>query len=59
MNQVYLNGSFVRPEQAQVSVMDRCFLFGDGVYEVVPGPLWRSIDGLYQAFKARGRVSYV
>jgi D-alanine transaminase len=26
----------VAPEDAQVSVMDRGFLFGDGVYEVVP-----------------------
>jgi D-alanine transaminase len=36
LNEVYLNGKFVRPEQAMVSVMDRGFLFGDGVYEVIP-----------------------
>jgi D-alanine transaminase len=32
----YLNGSFLPLEQAHVSVMDRGFLFGDGVYEVIP-----------------------
>ncbi len=33
---VYLNGRFLPVEQACVSVMDRGFLFGDGVYEVIP-----------------------
>lgn len=33
---VYLNGAFVPPEQAQVSAFDRGFVFGDGVYEVIP-----------------------
>lgn len=32
----FLNGSFVPLEQAQVSVLDRGFIFGDGVYEVIP-----------------------
>lgn len=36
MGTVYLNGEFVPVEQAQVSVLDRGFLFGDGVYEVIP-----------------------
>ncbi|PCJ32625.1 MAG: D-amino-acid transaminase [Gammaproteobacteria bacterium] len=36
MNQVYLNGDFLPAEQAQVSVFDRGFLLGDGVYEVIP-----------------------
>mgnify|MGYP001806764748 CR=1 FL=1 len=36
MGDVYLNGAFVPADQAMVSVMDRGFLFGDGVYEVVP-----------------------
>ena len=31
----YLNGSFVPKEEAKVSVLDRGFLFGDGLYEVV------------------------
>jgi len=33
---VYLNGAFMPVEEAQVSVLDRGFLFGDGVYEVIP-----------------------
>ena len=33
---IYLNGRFLPQEQAHVSVMDRGFLFGDGVYEVIP-----------------------
>jgi D-alanine transaminase len=33
---VYLNGEFLPINQAKVSVLDRGFLFGDGVYEVIP-----------------------
>lgn len=33
---VYLNGDYMPIEQASVSVLDRGFLFGDGVYEVIP-----------------------
>lgn len=33
---VFLNGQWLAADQARVSVMDRGFLFGDGVYEVVP-----------------------
>ena len=33
---VYLNGNYLPPEQAQVSVFDRGFVFADGVYEVLP-----------------------
>jgi D-alanine transaminase len=32
----FLNGEFTRLREAKVSVMDRGFIFGDGVYEVVP-----------------------
>jgi D-alanine transaminase len=32
----YLNGEFTRLPDAKVSVMDRGFIFGDGVYEVLP-----------------------
>ena len=35
MPTVYLNGEYVPLEQAKVSVEDRGFLFGDGIYEVV------------------------
>jgi len=36
MTTAYLNGSFLPLEDARVPVMDRGFLFGDGVYEVIP-----------------------
>ena len=32
----YLNGRFLPISQAQVSVLDRGFIFGDGVYDVAP-----------------------
>ena len=35
-NTVYLNGQYLPEGEATVSVMDRGFLFGDGVYEVIP-----------------------
>ena len=40
----YLNGEFTLLPDAKISVMDRGFIFGDGVYEVVPaygGQLFR------------------
>lgn len=36
MSVVFLNGSFVPMEEARISPMDRGFLFGDGIYEVIP-----------------------
>ena len=35
-SQVYLNGDFLRIDEARISVLDRGFIFGDGIYEVVP-----------------------
>jgi len=32
----YLNGEYTRVDRAKVSVLDRGFIFGDGIYEVVP-----------------------
>ncbi len=40
----YLNGEFTALKDARISVLDRGFIFGDGVYEVVPayaGKLFR------------------
>ena len=45
MDTVYLNGDYMPPEQARISPMDRGFLFGDGIYEVVP-----SYDGRLVGF---------
>jgi len=36
MSVVYLNGDYLEEKDACVSVLDRGFIFGDGVYEVIP-----------------------
>jgi len=36
MSTVYLNGEYLPLHEAKVSVLDRGFLFADGVYEVIP-----------------------
>jgi D-alanine transaminase len=41
---VYINGSFVPPAEAKVSVFDRGFLFADGIYEVAAVLDGRLID---------------
>ncbi len=59
MATVFLNGEYLPAEQAHVSVLDRGFLLGDGVYEVIPvynglpfrltphlNRLQRSLDGV-------------
>jgi D-alanine transaminase len=46
-DKVYLNGEYLPLSEAKVSVLDRGFLFGDGVYEVIPvyaGRLFRLED---------------
>ncbi|WP_324721571.1 aminotransferase class IV [Salinimicrobium sp. HB62] len=35
-SEVYLNGEWMPPQEATVSVFDRGFMFGDGIYEVTP-----------------------
>jgi D-alanine transaminase len=59
---VYLNGKYLPISQAHVSVLDRGFIYGDGVYELVPvyqrepfrlpqhlARLQRSLDGVGMA----------
>ncbi|HEY5603346.1 MAG TPA: D-amino acid aminotransferase [Gammaproteobacteria bacterium] len=36
MSIIYLNGKFIPDSDACISVLDRGFIFGDGVYEVIP-----------------------
>jgi D-alanine transaminase len=56
---VYLNGEFLPLEEARVPVLDRGFIYGDGVYELIPvygrrpfrlphhlARLQRSLDGI-------------
>jgi len=33
---VYLNGDYLDDSEARISIFDRGFMFGDGVYEVIP-----------------------
>ncbi|MAD74518.1 MAG: D-alanine aminotransferase [Rheinheimera sp.] len=46
MTTVYLNGQFMPASEAKISPMDRGFLFGDGIYEVIP-----SYHGRFVGFK--------
>jgi len=44
---VYVNGEYVKEEKAVVSIFDRGFIFGDGVYEVVPVIKGKLVDKKY------------
>ncbi|MEH6453854.1 MAG: aminotransferase class IV [Psychromonas sp.] len=67
MSIVYLNGDYMPMNEAKISPMDRGFLFGDGIYEVVPSyegklvgfkpHLQRMQDGL-DAIEIQLQVSY-
>jgi D-alanine transaminase len=48
---VYLNGRYLPIEDAHISVLDRGFLFGDGVYEVIPAYRGRLFE--FEAHMAR------
>lgn len=45
METVYLNGSFIPKQEATISIMDRGFLFGDSIYEVIPVHAKKLIGG--------------
>lgn len=44
---VYVNGSYVAGQDATISIFDRGFIFGDGVYEVVPVINGKLVDKAY------------
>ena len=44
---VYVNGDYVKEENAVISVFDRGFIFGDGIYEVVPVINGKLVDKQY------------
>lgn len=49
MSIIYLNGDFMPDTEAMISPLDRGFIFGDGVYEVIPvynGHLFRISEHL-------------
>jgi D-alanine transaminase len=64
---VYLNGEFMPLAEAKVSVLDRGFIFGDGIYEVIPvygGRLFRlphhlqRLDHSLQAIRLANPLSH-
>ena len=58
-NKVYLNGKYIPLSEAKVSVLDRGFLFGDGVYEVIPsysGRLFRLQDHIERLHASLTRI---
>ena len=55
----YLNGAFTLLPDAKISVMDRGFIFGDGVYEVVPaygGRLFRFAQHMARLDRSLGEL---
>lgn len=44
---VYVNGEYVAADQARVSIFDRGYIFGDGVYEVIPVINGKLVDKAY------------
>ncbi|MEX0738924.1 MAG: D-amino-acid transaminase [Pseudohongiella sp.] len=56
---VFLNGEYLPAENAAVSVFDRGFLFGDGVYEVIPVVMGKLVDEDYSVERLRRSLSAV
>ena len=60
MKKIWINGKFVDPDKAKVSVFDRGFMYGDGVFETMRGyagrvfKLDRHMDRIFQAMDAIG-----
>lgn len=59
---VYLNGAITPLSEAKVPVLDRGFIFGDGIYEVIPvydRKLFRPKQHLLRLFRGLAAVSIV
>ena len=55
----YLNGEYSSLRDAKISVLDRGFIFGDGIYEVVPaygGKLFRFDEHLARLSRSLGKL---
>ena len=55
MEKIFLNGSFVTPTRARISVFDRGFLYGDGLFETMRaywGKVFRLQDHLDRLFRS-------
>ncbi|MDC0572158.1 aminotransferase class IV [Luminiphilus sp.] len=53
MTMAYLNGEFLPLHEAKISPMDRGFLFGDGVYEVIPCYVGKTVALQYHMDRLR------
>ena len=56
---VYLNGVITPISQAMVPVLDRGFIFGDGIYDVIPvygGKLFRGREHLARLFRSMASI---
>lgn len=64
---VFLNGEYCKAEEAKVSIFDRGYLFGDGIYEVVPvingkvidkAPFFERFDGSLKKIQLKAPYSH-
>ena len=59
-NLIYLNGSLVREDEAKISVFDRGFLYGDGLFETMrayAGKIFRLKNHLRRLFHSAAMIS--
>ena len=56
---VYLNGEYLAQADAKISVFDRGYLFGDGVYEVIPIILGKLVDEDYSVQRLRRSLAEI
>lgn len=57
---VYLNGAYTPISEAKIPVLDRGFIFGDGIYEVIPvygRKMFRADQHLARLFRSLASVS--
>lgn len=56
---VFVNGEFLPQQDAKISVFDRGFLFGDGVYEVIPVIQGKLVDEEYGIERLRRSLAEI
>jgi D-alanine transaminase len=59
MSTVYLDGNYLPMAEARISPMDRGFLFGDGIYEVVPSYAGRMVGFLPHIERMRNGLAAI
>lgn len=56
---VYVNGEYLAQQDAKISVFDRGYLFGDGVYEVIPILQGKLVDEDYSVQRLRRSLAEI